>query len=75
MNNIFQLNCIHNEELRARCKELIEEIPTKDTRKLEQDFDWYLQLKERESFGSDLFNCYKIYITAIAEEIKRRKNI
>ena len=71
----FELNSIKDRDLRNRCKKLIEEIPTKDTRKLEQDFDWYLQLKERESFGSDLFNCYKIYITAIAEEIKRRKNI
>ena len=71
----FELNSIHDKELRNRCKKLIEEIPAKDTRKLEQDFDWYLQLKERESFGSDLFNCYKIYITAIAEEINKRKII
>ena len=71
----FELNSIKDRDLRNRCKKLIEEIPTKDTRKLEQDFDWYLQLKERETFGSDLFNCYKLYITAIAEEIKRRRNI
>ena len=71
----FELNSIKDRDLRNRCKKLIEEIPTKDIRKLEQDFDWYLQLKERESFGSDLFNCYKLYITAIAEEIKRRRSI
>ena len=73
--NSFELSAIKDRDLRNRCKELIEKIPTKDTRKLEQDFDWYLQLKERETFGSDLFNCYKLYITAIAEEIKRRRNI
>lgn len=40
--NLFELSAIKDRDLRNRCKKLIEEIPAKDTRKLEQDFDWYL---------------------------------
>ena len=71
----MELNMIKDLELRNKCKEIVNTIQSKDTKKLEDDYDFYMQLKDREYFASNYYNAYRYLTRAIEKEIKRRKNI
>ena len=71
----MELNMIRNLELRNKCKEMVNTLQSKDTKTLEDDYDFYIQLKDREYFGSNYYNAYRYLTRAIEKELKRRKNI
>lgn len=70
----MELNMIRDFELRNKCKYMVNAIQYKDTKTLEDDYDFYIQLKNREFFGSSYYNAYRYLTRAIAEEINKRKN-
>ena len=71
----MELGTIRDLELRNKCKEMVNTLQSKNTKTLEDDYDFYMQLKDREYFGSNYYNAYRYLTRAIAKEIKRRKNI
>ena len=69
----MELNMIRNLELRNKCKYMINAIQSKDTKTLEDDYDFYMQLKDREFFGSNYYNAYRYLAKEIEKEINKRK--
>lgn len=73
--NKFELNCIRNEELKQNLLSLVEKLEDMNVKKLENQLEWYSQLKDRTEVGTDLYLCYKLYTRAIESAIEEKNKI